>query len=94
MDTEASIERYFVNLCKKHGILQYKVSSPTISGFPDRMIIHKGSVYFIELKKLSGRLSLRQIRLHDDFLSAGIKITIIKTKKEVDFLIDKLYKNL
>ena len=22
MDTEASIERYFVNLCKKHGILQ------------------------------------------------------------------------
>ena len=47
---ESSIESYFCDKARRAGMLTYKFTSPSNSGVPDRILIHEGIVYFIELK--------------------------------------------
>ena len=66
---ERDIEKKLTALVKELGGLSYKFVSPGNDGVPDRIIITpKGSVWFVELKTETGRLSPRQ-RLQIDRLS-------------------------
>lgn len=58
---ERDIEKKLTALVKELGGLSYKFVSPGNDGVPDRIIITpKGSVWFVELKTKTGRLSPRQ----------------------------------
>jgi hypothetical protein len=48
---EKQIEKKVVDYCRKRGFLCYKFSSPANRGVPDRIIIGKGKVLFLELKR-------------------------------------------
>ena len=58
---ERDIEKKLTRLVRELGGLCYKFVSPGNDGVPDRIIITpKGSVWFVELKTETGRLSPRQ----------------------------------
>lgn len=47
---ESALERKVVAYCKSHGLLCYKFVSPGNRGVPDRLILGRGKVLFLELK--------------------------------------------
>lgn len=61
--TEKEIEKYLVKKIKEHGGLSYKLSSPTNTGLPDRLVVFGELVFFVELKTPTGRLSARQAQV-------------------------------
>lgn len=47
---ESALERKVVAHCKAVGVLCYKFSSPARRGVPDRLLLYRGRVMFLELK--------------------------------------------
>lgn len=47
---ESAIERKVVEYCRNNSILCYKFTSPQRRGVPDRILLYKGRVMFLELK--------------------------------------------
>ena len=66
--TEKSIEARLGEMLRAQGCLYYKFVSPGNAGVPDRIVVcPDGEVWFVELKRPSGRLaavqSVQQSRL-------------------------------
>ena len=49
--TEAEIEHKLVEFCRRNGLLTYKFTSPSSRGVPDRIIIGRDRLLFLELKQ-------------------------------------------
>lgn len=73
---ESAIESHFVKKCKKHGLLQYKFSSPAVRSVPDRLLIHNGITQFIEFKATGKTPTEKQSAEHFKICSAGAKVWI------------------
>ncbi len=50
--TESQLERTVVAFCNAHQLLAYKFTSPAQRGVPDRIILGRGKVLFLELKQM------------------------------------------
>lgn len=70
---ESELEAKVVKLCKLHGLITYKFSSPSNRGVPDRIIICKGSVLFLELKQRGKKPTPLQLHEIERLRSAGCK---------------------
>ncbi len=57
--SEATLERAFVRWCERQGVMAIKLSAP-FRGWPDRTVIGRGRVVFVELKRPGGRRSPQQ----------------------------------
>lgn len=55
------------------GSLGFKLA-PTKRGIPDRLILHGGRAFFVELKTSTGRLSPAQQIQHERFRLAGFEV--------------------
>lgn len=60
---ESRLETAFNAKCRKRGALTFKMSEG--DGRPDRMVLHDGVVYLVELKQLAGQRSPLQRAWHD-----------------------------
>lgn len=58
--SEAKIEKQIKRHIESTGGLCIKMHLPFFTGFPDRLVIIKGRVLFLEIKTLTGRTSKRQ----------------------------------
>ena len=88
-DSEAVIERYFINQCEANGWMCLKLVDRGRRGFPDRTVLkHSGDHFFAELKCEGGKLSalqkmrIRQIRMK------GHRVYICWSKVEVDKMME------
>lgn len=81
---ERSIEKRFTNAMARIGALVYKFESPSNSGVPDRIVIHKGRVVFVELKKPGKRLRPLQRIVIERMRSHGASCDVISTPEQVD----------
>lgn len=88
---ERSVEAGLVEKVKKHGGLCYKFVSPGCSGVPDRIIITKGRVIFVELKQTSGRLAPIQARTHERMRYHGAEVHVVYGSAGVDKLIKEIW---
>ncbi len=86
---ERDIEKYLKDEVVKAGGLCYKFESCE-NGVPDRIVIHKGSTIFVELKNESGRVSKIQAYQHRKIKRAGADVIVIASKEEVGPFIEKL----
>lgn len=59
---EADIERRVVKYCQRESLLIYKWSSPAHRGVPDRIIVGRGKVMFLELKQAGKKPTALQLR--------------------------------
>ena len=86
---EKDIEQYLKKRIDMIGGLCFKFISSE-SGVPDRTVIHKGHVFFVELKTAVGKLSPRQKYIHGKLIETGGKVAVLHSKDDVDVFINFL----
>ena len=78
---ESSIERHLVAECKKRGILCYKFTSPGHRGVPDRLLIHRGFVAFVELKRPGKKPTALQLETHRKIQANRVRVFVVDSKE-------------
>ncbi len=75
---EKDIEKSVCDYAKSLGMLCYKFTSPSRRSVPDRLFITKhGVVFFIEFKRLSGKLTPAQDVEIAKIEKQGIKVFVV-----------------
>ena len=87
---EARIEKYLADKTEQYKGKCIKCSSFGFNGLPDRMVLMKGRVYFVELKAPGKKTRKLQAYVHDLFRSHGVPVYVIDTMKGVDDFIDEI----
>lgn len=87
---ESLVEAYFVRRVKEAGGLQRKFVSPGHRGVPDRIVVFKGSVFFVELKRLGGELEPHQVREHARLREFRASVWVLYCEEDVDRFITLL----
>lgn len=71
---EAKVEKYLDAEVKKCGGITRKWVCPGRDGVPDRIVIHNGEVFLVEVKTDEGKLSYAQGREHIRLIDTGAKV--------------------
>lgn len=81
---ENKVERYLKQQIKEHfnGDTR-KWVSPGRDGVPDRIVILRGQVWFVEVKTDDGTLSVAQMREHERLAKAGAQVRCVWGEKDV-----------
>lgn len=87
---EKDIEQFLVKKIKNLGGLTYKFVSPSNRGVPDRIVIFKGKVYFVELKKPGEAPRPDQIYIHGQFSKQGVPVQVISSKTQVLAFVNRI----
>jgi hypothetical protein len=83
--TEKEIEAYFVKRVKALGGYSYKFRSVTQRGVADRIAcLPGGQTWFVELKKLGGRLSPLQEIFAEQMAATDQHYAVLWSKEDVD----------
>lgn len=81
---EAQVEKYLDTEVKKLGGITRKWVSPGRIGVPDRIVIIEGRVYFVEVKTVTGELSVYQERERQRLADAGARCFVVYGTDGVD----------
>lgn len=84
---ESEIERYFTACIRKIGGWEKKFIS---RGVPDRIVVFKSAVYFVELKAPGKKLSAHQAREHKRLINSGGNVWVLDSKETVDQFLEYL----
>jgi len=87
---ENKVERHLTASVEELGGVSRKWVSPGRDGVPDRIVIYKGRVVFVEVKTTGGRLSPAQAREHERLTAAGAEVVTVYGEEEVNDLIGGL----
>ena len=87
--TEAQIERKICEHAKLRGCIAYKFTSPGRAGVPDRLLIAPdGTVFMIEFKTPTGRLSALQINEHRRLNEHNVAVYVVDNVAEGKRIVD------
>lgn len=81
---ENKVERHLDKVVTAAGGLTRKWVSPGRDGVPDRIVIYKGAVWFVEVKTVCGKVSVAQAREHIKLLNAGADVDTVYGEEGVD----------
>lgn len=87
---ENKVETYLHREVCKLGGTTRKWVSPGRDGVPDRIVILRGTIAFVEVKTEDGRLSIRQSREVETLISHGAVVWVAYGKSHVDEFINWL----
>lgn len=87
---ENKVERYLNKKVEEMGGITRKWSSPGRDGVPDRIVIIRGMVVFVEVKTTDGKTSPAQDREIERLLDNGAIVTVVYGSEGVDRFIKKL----
>lgn len=88
---ESKIEAWLNDQIKNMGGKSYKFVSPGNPGVPDRIyLLPDGRVYFVELKRIIGKLSNVQVWQRDQFKQMGADIRVIYGMEQAKEFIKEL----
>jgi len=89
---EKAIEQRLTDEIKRIGGRSYKWESPGNNGVPDRIVVlPKGRIYFIELKKpRNGRTAALQKLQHARLKELGTDVRLIKNLEQVEEFIKEV----
>ena len=89
-ELEKEIERYFIWSVQSIGGTTYKFKSPTQRGVSDRIACFpNGETWFVELKRIGGRLSTLQELFAHNIISLNQKYACLWSKEQIDEWIAK-----
>ena len=87
---ESVIENYLKNKVKSMKGIAIKLNSMSMSGLPDRMVLlPKGIILFVELKRLGGKARPLQLVTHRLLKNLGFEVYVIDSKKQVEEALNK-----
>lgn len=85
---EKQLEQYFVRQCKKHGIKQYKFTSPGNRSVADRiMFIQGGYTILVELKRPGRGLTPLQEKFADELKALGFDVFMANSKEKINEIV-------
>ena len=88
---ERDIEEYLTKQVRQLGGRSYKFISPDNPGVPDRIYLFPGGkVYFVELKRVIGKLSGVQVWQREQFQQMGCDFRVIYGMKQAQEFIREL----
>ena len=88
---EGQVEDYLIKKCNEHDFLCYKFVSPGRNGVPDRIVIGRGHIVFIELKSEDGHPSKLQLLNAQRMTEKGADVRFCFSKEEIDeFFVEAL----
>lgn len=87
---ERALERAFVAAVEAAGGYTRKWTSPGHRGVPDRIVIARGRVHFVELKALGARPTALQHREHARIAAAGGTVWVIDALEGVTHFVEGL----
>ena len=77
---EKTWEAQFVKKCFALGVLAVKLTTPSDTGWPDRMCLFRGGrVLFVELKRQGAKASPKQLHVHDVLRGLGFEVLVCDT---------------
>ena len=89
-ELEKKVEQYLIQEIRKLGGLCYKWSSYNVRGVPDRVIfMPQGKVYFVEVKRLTGKVTLLQRHNFNAIRNLGTPVFVVYGISGVDEFIKK-----
>ena len=89
--TEKDTEAYFVKRVKALGGYSYKFRSVTQRGVADRIAcLPNGKTWFVEIKKIGGRLSPLQEVFAEQMATTGQHYVVLWSKEDVDGWVGKI----
>ena len=89
---ERDIEKYLVKKIKSIGGLSYKWTSPSVRGVPDRIVIYKANIFFVEIKapnKKNNLSALQEFQINK-LRENSAKVLVVASKDDVDGLVGDL----
>lgn len=90
---EKVVEGKLVRAVKKAGGLAVKLTSPGLSGMPDRLVIlPAGCVAFVEVKAPGLKPRPLQIRRHEMLRRLGCKVYVLDEATQISDLVAKMMK--
>lgn len=88
---ERDIEKYLRLQVEAVGGRCLKWVCPQTSGVPDRIVLLKGKVYFVELKRSEDGIWAKLQIIFAKWLSKNsFDYSLVQSKAEVDFFIDRI----
>lgn len=81
---ENTVEGYLCSIGEDNGFMCPKFTSPGRRGYPDRIIIGRGHVVFIETKAPKGALSEIQKKVIGRMRARGADVRCCYTREQVD----------
>ena len=87
---EKDIEKYLVSRIKKIGGLAWKLTSPGVSGVPDRLILWQGQIWFVELKRPKENMRRLQLYRQSELQKQGFDVVCLDTKGKVDQFVSEI----
>ena len=84
---ERDIERHLVARCKAHGVACWKWVSPNNRAVPDRLLLHNGEWWAIELKAPGRKPTKLQQVVMNEITRHGGRVMVLDSKEKVDELI-------
>ncbi len=89
---ESQVERYLHSKVSANYGLCLKFVSPGTAGVPDRIIIHRHRVLFVELKRPGEKPRPLQQEIARQMRAAGARVYCISTTDQVDRFVNELMK--
>ncbi|MCX7749188.1 MAG: VRR-NUC domain-containing protein [Clostridia bacterium] len=88
---EKTIERQLVAEVRKNGGLALKLVSPGFDGIPDRLVLlPKGIIAFVELKRLGEKLRPLQVKRKRQLQSLGFLVYCIDGIEQIGGVLDEI----
>jgi hypothetical protein len=90
-ERESGIERHFGMLARSYHCLTYKWPAQYHKGLPDRILIApNGDVWFVEIKKTKGKLSLMQKHVQGQLIGHKANVATLYGKGDVNGFFENL----
>ena len=88
---EKLIERKLVEAIKQKNGIAIKLTSPSFTGLPDRMILMpKNNLYFVELKTTGKKPTERQVYVLNQLHNLGFFATVIDNQSKLDSFLETI----
>jgi len=87
---EKTLEKRLRLAVEKLGGKCLKFVSPGNAGVPDRMVLLRGRVWFVEVKTEHGVLSALQVAVHKILAATGHEVRIIKNEQDLRNLLHEI----
>lgn len=88
---EREVERKLVCEVKAMGGLCLKLTSPSIDGLPDRLVLlNGGKIGFVELKAPGKKPRVLQVKRMKDLQALGFKVFVVDEKSQIGGVVDAI----
>lgn len=88
---EKETERKLVREVKSAGGMAIKLTSPSVDGLPDRLVLlNGGKIGFVELKAPGKKPRVLQVKRMKDLQALGFKVFVVDDKSQIGGVIDAI----